>query len=395
MAEASSESAVGKFVGAPIMTALGAYVGWLTAGSTGVLGSALAHLLAIGGGVIGLAFTLIYARNVGVLGAGGNEQGTPERQAYEALRKSLAEGNLAARFYADWLTTFLDWIDRFFGDAGMAERTRFSHAFGLRTPAPTWTAPALDCCLFLALLYPIATISVIWAISGQVGPAERAFGLQPDLLGWQRLGVAAAIGLVTYGYWRATSGGNIWKRMGWLVVSITGSVIPFAFGALSLVLYATALAICFSYTRLNTGARKGVLGIIAVFMAIEQGGSAGFWYAIMASTGCAILLLTSKAAVKFGLEGIFYLIFFPVTISALLTAATLMSSLAAWEYSGPVLLFLGLLTLLIAPFDWASLGLTRALLRRGLELGGWWPYALALVDAALAAVIIAALGLQC
>jgi hypothetical protein len=40
-----------------------------------------------------------------------------------------------------------------------------------------------------------------------------------------------------------------------------------------------------------------------------------------------------------------------------------------------------------------SLGLTRALLRRGLELGGWWPYLLALVDAALAGVIIACLAL--
>jgi hypothetical protein len=57
------------------------------------------------------------------------------------------------------------------------------------------------------------------------------------------------------------------------------------------------------------------------------------------------------------------------------------------------LLFIGLLTLLNAPFDWFSLGLMRALLRRGLELGGWWPYALALVDAGLAAVIIAALAL--
>jgi hypothetical protein len=57
-----------------------------------------------------------------------------------------------------------------------------------------------------------------------------------------------------------------------------------------------------------------------------------------------------------------------------------------------LLLFVGLLTLLNAPFDWASLGLTRALLRRGLELGGWWPYFLALVDAALAVVIIAALA---
>jgi hypothetical protein len=80
-------------------------------------------------------------------------------------------------------------------------------------------------------------------------------------------------------------------------------------------------------------------------------------------------------------------------IAACLMVARLFSSLDSWDYGGPLLLFLGLLTLLNAPFDWASLGLTRALLRRGLELGGWWPYGLALVDACLAALIIAALAL--
>jgi hypothetical protein len=50
-----------------------------------------------------------------------------------------------------------------------------------------------------------------------------------------------------------------------------------------------------------------------------------------------------------------------------------------------------LLTVINAPFDWVSLGLTRALLRRGLELGAWWPYALALADAVIAAGIIALL----
>ena len=74
-------------------------------------------------------------------------------------------------------------------------------------------------------------------------------------------------------------------------------------------------------------------------------------------------------------------------------AAIWLPPLPIWQILGPLLLFLGLLTLLNAPFDWASLGLTRALLRRGLELGGWCPYELALVDAALAAVIIAALAL--
>jgi hypothetical protein len=136
-----------------------------------------------------------------------------------------------------------------------------------------------------------------------------------------------------------------------------------------------------------------VLGIIAVFIALAQNGSAGIGYAAVAMMISGVLLFTHKAAVKSGLESIFYLILFPFTISALFLAVWLISPLATWEYSGPALLFLGLLTLLIAPFDWASLGLTRALLRRGLELGGWWPYALALVDAAVAAVIIAALAL--
>jgi hypothetical protein len=106
---------------------------------------------------------LLYRRYFGILGA--NRRVSAEQQDYERLWNSLAEGNMAARLYAARLAKFLDWIDHFFGDAGMADRTLFPHAFGLKTPAPLWTAPSLDCCLFLALLYPIATISAIWAIS--------------------------------------------------------------------------------------------------------------------------------------------------------------------------------------------------------------------------------------
>jgi hypothetical protein len=96
------------------------------------------------------------------------------------LRASLAGGNLAARLYAKWLTKFLDRVERFFGDAG----TQGQRAFGLKTPAPLWTAPALDRCLLLALLYPIATIVLVWAMFGHVGPAEAALDLKPDVQGW-------------------------------------------------------------------------------------------------------------------------------------------------------------------------------------------------------------------
>jgi hypothetical protein len=102
----------------------------------------------------------------------------------------------------------------------------------------------------------------------------------------------------------------------------------------------------------------------------------------------------------------FYSFFSPTLSSALSHSLLQLLALALWQdmslsslnswveaQAGASLLFLCLLTLLNAPFDWASLGLTRALLRRGLELGGWWPYLLALADAALATVIIALLAL--
>ena len=354
-------------------------------------GSALTALVEVFLAVCTFVFGLILRRYLGILGA--DRRRPAERQAYDALRNGLAHGNKAARLYAERLTRFLDWIDDFFGDAGMADRTLFPHAFGLRTPAPLWTAPSLDCCLFLALLYPVATISVIWAISGQVGPAETALRLQPDLFAWQRVSVTAVTGLFIYDNWHAGTRTNIRKTIGRLAAFLAGFAILVAWGSPFFAVYYTTLTLCFTYISLTNRNLKGVLSIIAVFIALGQSGGAGYGYLIVAMTGCGALYYTGKAAVKFGLEGIFYPIFFPLIISALLLAARLLSASAAWEYTGPALLFLGLLTLLIAPFDWASLGLTRALLRRGLELGGWWPYALALADAAVAGVIIVALAL--
>ncbi len=64
----------------------------------------------------------------------------------------------------------------------------------------------------------------------------------------------------------------------------------------------------------------------------------------------------------------------------------------AREQGRALVLFLVVLTLVNAPFDWLSLGLTRGLLRRGLELRGPWPSALAVLDAALAGLLVAALA---
>jgi hypothetical protein len=78
-----------------------------------------------------------------------------------------------------------------------------------------------------------------------------------------------------------------------------------------------------------------------------------------------------------------------------IAAAGMLAEQPSWRVVGPLLLFLGLLTLINAPFDWASLGLTRALLRRGLELGGWWPFVLGLADAVTAAGVTTVLTVVC
>jgi hypothetical protein len=460
-------------------------------------GSALAALAKVLLAVCGLVFGLIYRRYLGILGA--DRRKPAERQAYDALRNSLAEGNMAARLYAERLTRFLDWIDRFFGDAGMADRTLFPHAFGLRTPAPLWTAPAFDRCLLLALIYPVATILIIWAISGHVGPAERALGLRPDLSGWQRSIAVAGLTFAILLCWRGILL-NGWKSFvsittasivalllidaitglsapgivailaGTALVSVAGAIIvaivfalvvgvittarhrvtPSEFGAgvviLVLLFTATAAGLTLIYVVLAVGGAVIVVvavagvgagtvaialiiavvaailvgvvlgkrgdrastapGAIAVVVAVTitgAGAAAGTAPDLVVGSGPIVGIVIF--AVAFGAavlsevaregrwQAAFPSLLTPAMVVVCLVGANLLAPLSTWEQAGPILLFLGLLTLLNAPFDWASLGLTRALLRRGLEIGGWWPYALALLDAGLAALVIAALAL--
>jgi hypothetical protein len=100
-------------------------------------------------GVCVAAAPFIYWYYVGLLGQGSQPEGSIERQDYDKLRASLAGGNLAARLYAKWLPSFLDWIERFFGDAGMADRTLFPRAFGLKKPDRCGRRPPSTAACFL------------------------------------------------------------------------------------------------------------------------------------------------------------------------------------------------------------------------------------------------------
>ncbi len=192
--------------------------------------------------IYSLCFAIVlvaYRYYLGLLAQGAAPEGSEERQDYDKLRVSLKGGNLAARLYAKWLTAFLDGVERFFGDAGMVDRTLLPRAFGLKTPASLWTAPAFDRCLLLALIYPIVTIFLIWAVSGQVGPAEAALGLKRNVPGFSRGFGLVAIGILSFAIWRGwlTTG---WKRLVWWIGAYAGASV-FVFAAV-----AGAVAIAFA-----------------------------------------------------------------------------------------------------------------------------------------------------
>lgn len=401
-------------LGAALFTLIASALGKFAGGWETILG----NLLSVGAAICALAFSLLYQRYQGVLAASelpSFKEGklSPERAGYDKLRCSLADETAIARIYAKRLTAFLDWAERFFGDEGRESRGPFHHFLQLQRPSPLWTAAAFDRCLLLALLYPILTIFLIWGISGHVGPAEKALGLPEGVDGWQRhVAVLLLPFAIAFGYWRSTHRTkrkpSVWRGVAFAGAS--GGVFAFAFTiALSGVLAfpsssgGVAVAVAVS-TAVSTGfvGTVAVVSAIACTTAIASTASRNEFVSmiVVLSINAAVIFVLvvvvsafSQSSKNNSVYQIFLTTFFAITTAYCFVAPYWLSPDRTWNVAGPLLLFLGLLTLINAPFDWLSLGLTRALLRRGLELKGWWPLGLALLDAALAVLIVAALSI--
>jgi hypothetical protein len=408
------------------------------------LGVRVAAPLALVLAVACFALPLVYSRYFIMLGASDAPPGSRDRKGYDDLRENLATGGAAVRLYSRWLTAFLDRVDRFFGDAGMEDRTLFPHAFGLRTLAPLWTAPALDRCFLLALIYPFVTILIMWAASGHVGPAEEAMAILPNLSGWKRGIIITAAALTAFAMWwyTQTTGKSVMLIGLTTAIGLPDFALPpdsprsfFAllavctFGAAGAVArscgpraaarsaalnvagavlivfaaiegirhlvgasgYGGAMIVAVSATGVATG-RGAVAVAVALAVGVVSPGIGELFIGAIAVAIASIVASVNTLAIRNQWEGVFLLVLLVVMVVACLASASFLSATLRWDVGGPVLLF-GLLTMLNAPFDWASLGLTRALLRRGLELKGWWPFLLALADALCAAVIVALLAL--
>ena len=371
----------------------------------GPAGATLAWTLVwVAAGVLGLVFW----RYVGVLGSGAEAQGTPERTAYENLRASLSAGGGPTRIYGRLLTVFLDGVDRFCGDRDHRDRNRtgvLHHAFGMRGAHPLWTSAAFDRCLLVALLYPIVSILLVWAVSGHVGSAEHALGLRSDLSPWRRSGAVAALWLGWFASRRTRRKAGSAADLLWLSLCAIAPLASSGIGAFSSsVGFAGGCGLILIGLTGPMFARRGAAYIIIsviVIGAMSEAGPGATSAVVSATLAAALsiasgaffaLLFLDRAFRRYQWRGSLQVIFLIAMALACLAMAPSLARSADWPASGAIVLFLGLLTVINTPFDWVSLGLTRALLRRGVELQGLWPYGLALLDAALALPIVVALA---
>ncbi|MFO1124908.1 MAG: hypothetical protein U1E25_06260 [Methylocystis sp.] len=424
---ASALAVIGAIVGAPIAFLKTSGLADDLGAAYGVATKDLTWVVACGAA---LAIAFVFLWYFETLGGGAEAAGSGLRERFDRETARLVAYRVADDSYAQKLKAFLAWIDRFFdGESPPSQRARI-----LTEPAHVWTAASYDRCLLLALLYPIVVIFISWTIAGHVGPAESALGLkQADE--WLRIGIASAV--VLYGVSVFKLGRTVgMPETFWDIAVAFASVVAFAFalmiaGVLAFVapfLFLSAFAIAGDFPSSVVSAFAGVFAsafavasAAAVARAFASFGAVAVGFAAASAVGLAFaaafestvavavaisfavavaiaIALLSSGSKNQGLQAVFLGGFSALNFALCLLAARMLSRAEmaeyfAWDEAKPFLLFLGLFTLINAPFDWLSLGLTRLLLRYGIEKGGYWPYALAIVDAVVASVLITILAL--
>lgn len=376
----------------------------LAEAATAQLGLALATLVWVAGCVFTLALVVMFWRYVAAIKGAVEKPGTAPRQDYQALRDSIADGGKFGAGYARALTLLLDAVDRFFGDAGQPApgwQWRLFMRDDRAPRVPLWSAPAYDRCLLLALLYPILVLVLGWMVSGHVGVAERALDFKIGVPGWRRGLVGVA--LLTSAAAAFTSfRGTGWRYAVWDLVCFGAFAGAFAVAVAVAVTSAVAVPVAFAVVcaygcvfavRVVVAGAVAVAGVVAGAFALAGAFAVAGVGAFAVTVAFAIAVDFAVARSKsHGWQSGFNTGFSLLLLVICLATPLALASLKGWSMAGPLLLFFGLLTVVNAPFDWLSLGLTRGLLRMGLAKGGAWPWVLALLDAVLASLLVVLLS---
>lgn len=318
--------------------------------------------------------------------------------------RGLEVGGLRA-LYVWLLTRALNWLDRRMGDAGQAHLS-WPSPFGNRTPAPFWTGKAIDTCALLAVAYPLLGVVAIWVIAGDAGPIGAVLKLAPDASVLDRV-VTCLLGMMSvlavyYGWRSAGWLGYLW----WLATLAVVVIVPIP----NAVVFAIALALPFGVAlplHLPVAFAGAVAGVAAVACTVgvavggaiagTAGGASTLAIALTLAGVISLIVVCAVAALSRVADarqrlGTFWGAFGPVALLVALGGLGLASASGGRASHLALIAAFAVLPLVNLPFDFASLGLTRALLRRGCEEDAPSPVLLALADLLLALVLLALLA---
>ena len=307
---------------------------------------------AVGAGGAAFMFALI-------IGGAASLAGSSDRFRYVKLRTGLIENSGILALYNRWLSVLLVEVDKFFGDIDQSDTNRSWKIFKLKNSAPLWTAASFDRCILLALMYPTFTILLFWMLSGHVGLAEEVLGLKEEQSLIKRfMNFASLCGLIIV--FKRVSGWAIFQSLSrkiFLIVFYSSIALLLAHsGILPLALIAT---IAYSGCAAVVGALAGAVGLI-----IAPSLSSWDELSTVNAVVCAAFFVISfdffylRNATRGYRTRLLYLLM-PLITVVLIGTIRVAAIMPSWPVVAPLLLFFCLLTLVNAPFDWLSLGLTR------------------------------------
>lgn len=302
-----------------------------------------------------------------------------KKDSFEAIKSELQSSEWQDRYRA-WLQRVLLRVGGLIGDADQGPEA---------SPPPAWTKRAFFFVLGLAVIYP-----VVFLITGWVGGGTGAIGgltVLDDAPGWRRvLNLLAFVGVVT----AAVYGSRTLDRKQYLraflaiavafssVFAVAGPIagagaIPvafaFAFAGARAVANAIAFVFAFAFAIALAGGLAGAIpvalaGAFAAVVAFSGGFALAFAFAEVGAGkarayhetwviwGLLTLFLPGLFLGLFALDGAVGWI--------ALTGDTPHLGGGTSSATAPIVLFLGLLPVVNALWDWVSLGLSRFLLTR-------------------------------
>ncbi len=280
----------------------------------------------------------------------------------DRLLRSLRLGGNPRRYYVFLIGKALNRADRLLRDADKADLSLPSPV-GNRKPAPYWTGWSFDVCALIAVFYPVSSLFLTWVLTGEAGELGDTLGLRAGLPGWQRWSVVMAFGCMAFALWRANRSSS-WRSQVWMIGAGAGAFAVAGAGAFAVaVAVAGAVAGAFAVAVAFAGA-----GAFAGAVAFAGAGAGAVAVAFAVAVFGSVNLLAEKANRKRRL-GTFWLYFWPVALFACYLILWAEIRLGVRDELLLLLVMLGLVPLVNIPFDWTSIGATRALLRRGCEPG--------------------------